>query len=324
MASAASSASASSASSSPQPGETLAAFSNDLAGAVERAGRSVVAVHARRRIPASGVHWRPGIVVATNHTIRRDEDITVTLGDGTTVAATLAGRDAGTDLAVLRLAGDSAPGAPTAEIAEASSLAVGQLVLAVGRPGEAVTASLGIVSAVGGEWRTWHGGRIDRLVRLDLAVYDGFSGGPLVDAAGRVLGVNTSALARGGPVTIPAATVNRVADQLLEKGRVARGYLGLGMQPVRLPDTLRRQLDLAGESALLVVSLEPGGPADKAGVLLGDILVALDGTPVAEPGDVLALLGPERVGTQLAAQLVRGGQRVQLSLTVGERRPHEG
>ena len=323
MASAAGSTRSSASSSSSPPGETLVAFSNDLAGAVERAGRAVVAVHARRRIPASGVHWRPGVVVATNHTIRRDEDITVTLGDGSTVPVTLAGRDPGTDLAVLRL-GDAGSNAPTATAADASALAVGQVVLAVGRPGESVTASLGIVSALGGEWRTWQGGRIDRLVRLDLAIYDGFSGGPLVDAAGRVLGINTSGLARGAPVTIPAATVDRVTDQLLEKGHVTRGYLGVGMQPVRLPAALRQQLAVAGESALLVVSLEPEGPADKAGVLLGDILVALDGTAVSEPGDVLALLGPERVGARVTAQIVRGGQRVELPVTVGERRPREG
>jgi S1-C subfamily serine protease len=307
---------------SASSGETLLAFSNDLAAAVEHVGRSVVAIHARRRIPASGVHWRQGVVVASNHTIHRDDDITVTLGDGTSVGATLAGRDPGTDLAVLRLAGGSAP---VAEIGDASALAVGQVVLAVGRPGDSgVTASLGIVSAVGGEWRSWHGGRIDRLVRLDLAIYDGFSGGPLVDASGRVLGINTSGLARGAAVAVPASTVNRVADQLLEKGRVARGYLGLGMQPVRLPAAQRQQVGAEGEGALLVVSLEPDGPADKAGVLLGDIILALDGTAVDEPGDVLALLGPERVGQQITARLVRGGSKTELPITVGERRQREG
>ena len=305
-------------------GDALVAFSNDLAAAVERAGRSTVSIHARRRIPSSGIHWRPGVVVAANHTVRKDEEITVTLGGGETVAATLAGRDPGTDLAVLRLAGGAA-NAPVADVADAAALAVGRLVLAVGRPGDAgVTASLGIISALGPEWRTWHGGRIDRFVRLDVAVYDGFSGGPLVDAAGRVLGLNSSGLARGAALAVPAATVERVATQLLEKGRVARGYLGLGMQPARLPESLRQSLGLAGEGALLVVSVESGGPADRVGILLGDVLVALDGTLVQEPGDVLALLGPERVGTTMTARLVRGGAETTRTVTVGERLPREG
>ena len=308
----------------PASGDALLALSNDLAGAVERAGRAVVSVHARRRIPSSGILWRPGVVLAANHTVRKDEEITVTLGSGETVAATLAGRDAGTDLAVLRLAA-STSGAPVAELADDASLAVGRLVVAVGRPGEGgVTASLGIVSALGPEWRTWNGGRIDRLVRLDLAIYDGFSGGPLVDASGKIFGLNTSGLARGAAVTIPRATVERVAAQLLERGRVARGYLGLGMQPARLPAALRQALALPGEGALLIVSVESGGPADAAGVLLGDVLVSLDGSYVQEPADVLALLGPERVGKEVVARLVRGGAEITRTITVGERVPREG
>jgi len=301
-----------------QAGDTLFAFSNDLASAVERVGRTVVAINARRRIPSSGVHWRAGVIVAANHTVRRDEDITVTLPDGTTAQAALAGRDAGTDLAVLRVSGATLP---TAEPGDGSELMVGQVVLAVGRPGESVTASLGIVSALGGEWRTWHGGRIDRLVRLDVAIYDGFSGGPLVDARGRVLGINTSGLARAAALTVPTSTVDRVVDQLLEKGRVARGYLGVAMQPVRLQGALRQRLALPAEGALLVVGVEPGGPADTAGILLGDALVALDGTPVGDPSDVLAMLGAERVGTPVRAEIVRGGEKVEVAVTVGERLP---
>ena len=217
----------------------LSAVSNDLAAAVDTVGRSVVAIHARRRIPASGIVWQPGVVVAAHHTIQRDDDITVGLHDGISVAATLAGRDPSTDLAVLRLAeGASAP--PVAPATEPPR--VGQLVLALGRPGGSVTASLGIVSAVGGEWRTWQGGTIDRFVRLDLAVYDGFSGGPLVDTAGRVIGLNTSGLARATAVTVPASTVARVTGQLLARGHVARGWLGIATQPVRLPPGLQRSL----------------------------------------------------------------------------------
>src|ERR1051326_1989212 len=208
---------------SPQGG-VLASLSDDLAGAAEAVGRSVVAIHARRRIPASGVVWRDGVVVAAHHTVQRDEDITVTLHDGSTVGASLAGRDPSTDLAVLRLDGGAGALPPAVRLAD-DAPRPGHLVLALGRPGRGITASLGVVSAVGGEWRTWQGGRIDQFVRLDIAVYDGFSGGPLVEAGGHVLGINSSGLARGMPLTIPATTVDRVADQVLAGGRLGRGYL---------------------------------------------------------------------------------------------------
>src|SRR6059058_2156033 len=165
----------------------LQSLSTELADAVESAGRAVVAIHARRRIPASGVHWRPGVVVATHHTINRDDNITVTLPDGRTVPATLAGRDPGTDLAVLKVQGAEWP---AAEIGDAAALKVGHVVLAVARPGEhGLSASVGVVSYLGEAWRTWRGGQIDRFVRPDLTLYPGFSGGPLADVQGRVIDV---------------------------------------------------------------------------------------------------------------------------------------
>ena len=298
-------------SSSPGP---LATLSNDLAAAVDTVGRSVVAVHARRRIPASGVMWQPGVVVATHHTIQRDDGITIALHDGATVEATLAGRDPSTDLAVLRVA-TSAPAAALSTDAPR----VGQVVLALGRPGASVTASLGIVSAVGGEWRTWQGGTIDRFVRLDMAVYDGFSGGPLVDAAGRVAGINTSGLARATALTVPASTVSRVAAQLLSRGHIARGWLGIATQPVRLPATLQQSLGAEAAIGLVVVNVEAESPADRGGVLIGDILLAVDGRPVSDPGDVLAALGGDRIGQAIALRVARGGRAEQLTVTVGER-----
>jgi len=302
---------------------TLQAVSDDLAGAVERVAPATVAVNARQRIPSSGIHWRSGVVVASNHTVRRDEDISVTLHDGRTVKATLTGRDPGTDLAVLKL--EDAADISVAPSADAGALRVGQLVLAVGRPGpDGVTASLGVISAVGGPFRTWGGGQIDQLVRLDLSIYDGFSGGPLVDGTGRVLGVNTSGLARGMAATIPAATVNRVADALLTRGHIARGYLGLGMQPVRIPASLQQKLDLERDVGVIVVSVEPGGPADLGGMLLGDVLIALNGTPVSDTGDVAASLGTEQVGKSLAARVIRAGSTAEFTLTVGERPRREG
>ncbi|PYP69687.1 MAG: LuxR family transcriptional regulator [Gemmatimonadetes bacterium] len=294
----------------------LQSLSTELADAVESAGRAVVAIHARRRIPASGVHWQPGVVVATNHTINRDENITLTLPDGTTAPASLAGRDPSTDLAVLKLAGQSLP---VASLRRDAPPKIGELVIALGRPGPGLTASWGVVSRADGPWRTWQGAEIDSLLRLDLAIYDGFSGGPLIDAAGRVLGINTSALARGVPVTIPIATVERIVTELLERGNIRRAYLGIGTQPVRVPESLARKLELKSDLALLIVSLESGGPADRDGLLLGDVLLELDGTAVNDASDVLAKLGGDRVGKPLAARLIRGGQVKALQLTPGER-----
>ena len=294
----------------------LESLSNDLAGAVERAGQSVVAIHARRRIPASGVHWRPGIIIAAHHTIQREEDITISLADGSTIAASLAGRDPTTDLAILRV---EQAKVPVASLADESAIRVGSLVLALGRPGNAVTASLGVISTVGGEWRTWHGGTIDRFVRLDISIYDGFSGGPLIDASGRVLGLNTSGLSRGAALLIPVSTVNRVVDQLARSGRVARGYLGLGMQAVRLPAALVERLSLPNDIGLMVVSAEPGGPGDRAGVLIGDVLIAVGDRPVADPAEVLSLLGGDQIGKTLSARIIRAGEPTTVSITIGER-----
>ena len=297
-------------------GGVLESLSNDLAGAVERAGQSVIAIHARRRIPASGVHWRPGVIVAAHHTIQREEDITISLADGSTLPATLAGRDPTTDLAVLKV--DEAK-VPVASLADESGIRVGALVLALGRPGNAVTASLGVISTVGGEWRTWHGGTIDQFVRLDVSIYDGFSGGPLVDASGRVLGVNTSGLSRGAALAIPVSTVNRVVDQLLKSGRVARGYLGLGMQAVGLPAALIERLSLPNDVGLMIVSAEPGGPGDRAGVLIGDVLIAVGDRPVGDPAEVLGLLGGDQIGKTLSTRIIRAGEPKDVSITIGER-----
>jgi S1-C subfamily serine protease len=296
---------------------TLAALSDDLAFAVERAGRAVVAIRARPRIPASGVLWRSDVAVATDHTIRRDEEITVMLPDGRTVSATLAGRDPSTDLAVLRLGTDAA-GTP-AELGEDDAPKVGRIVLALGRPGTDVTASLGLVSVSAGEWRTWRGGKIDRFIRLDITIHDGFSGGPLIDAGGSVVGINTSGLARGQPITIPNVTVRRVVEQLLTKGRVARGYLGLAMHPVRLPQELVAALGLTGRAGLMLVSVESGSPGAAAGLVLGDIIVEFDGHAVRDPVDLLAALGPESVGHTVRARVIRAGAVRDLEITVGER-----
>src|SRR5579862_5832085 len=250
----------------------------DFAGAVERAGRAVVAIHARRRIPSSGILWRPGVVVAANHTLHRDDDITVTTAEGNHIPATITGRDPTTDLAVLSV---NAGGLAPAEIAERDALGVGSFVLAVGRPGSALTATFGVVSALGPEWRTWRGGSIDRWICLDLRIADGFSGGALVTTAGTIAGLNTSGLSRGSAIAIPVSTVERVVGQLLTTGHVPRAYLGLGLQAgVRLPAALTTKLGRDNDLAPIIVSIESGSPADKGGLLVGDILAGVDKTTV--------------------------------------------
>jgi S1-C subfamily serine protease len=312
------------ASSSAASRSALRALSDDLAVAVQRASRSIVAIHARPRIPASGIYWRDGIVVATSHTIRKEQDIAITLPNGSRAVAQLVGRDGGTDLAVLRFDATPPKDAMTvAERASADALRVGSVVLAVGRPGDdGVTTSLGVISALSDKWRTWSGGEIDRFVRLDLSVYDGFSGGALVDADGGVLGVNCSALARGTPLTIPNATVDRVVDALLTRGHVARAYLGVAMQPARLTKSLADRLQLGdAPRGVLVIMVESDSPADRAGLLVGDVIVAAGGNSVTEPQDIAELLGAERVGATLPLSVVRGGERRTIDVTVGERAP---
>ena len=293
----------------------LLSLSNDLAGAVERVAGTVVAVHARPRLPSTGVHWRPGIIVTADHTVRSDEDITIARPDGRTVAASLIGRDPGTDLAVLRVQDTDLP---AADLGDPGSLKVGHIVLAVGY---GPRASWGIVSALGGRWHSWRGGEIDQLLRLDLTLYPGFSGGPLVDIQGRVVGINTSGLSRQLELAIPVSTVARVADELIDKGRVSRGFLGVGLQPVRLPESLRRTLTAAPEIGLIVVSVHPDGPAAKAGLLLGDVLVTLDDTPVGAPEDVQAVVGARSVGSTITATILRAGAPAEARITVGERPP---
>ena len=284
----------------------LAAFSNELADAVHHAAQYVVAVHARPRFSSSGVFWRPGVIVTAEHTIRREEEITVTLPDGSNAPAALAGSDPGTDIAVLRV--DQTRYGPAARAATPSP---GNLALTIGRSEDSgVNATLGIVSAVSGAWRTWRGGRLDHYIRLDLKLYPGSSGGAVMNTAGETIGVATSALSRIAGLAIPAVTIDRVLEEILTCGHVARGYLGVGLQPVELPDH---------HKGLIVLSLEPGGPASQAGVLIGDILISLGGAAVNDTDDIQLVLEGHAVGQSVAAEVLRGGVPRQIAITVGER-----
>ncbi len=309
-------------------GNELSAFSAQISKAVEKAASSVVAIDARPRAATSGVVWRAGgVIVSTNHTIRRDENITVALPDGRTAAATLVGRDAGCDLAVLKITDETiATSVKPAEFVGTSEVKVGNIVLAVGRTSaeaNALTASFGIVNHAGGAWRTWRGDEIERLIALDLAIRLGFSGGALINADGQILGVNTSAFGRGLALTIPSETVARVVDVLLTKGVISKPYLGIGTQTVPLPETLRERLNLEQPGGLMLLTVEAGGAAEQAGVLIGDVLLAIDDKTTLDPADVQAALWGKEAGNTVRAKLLRGGEIKEIEIVLGERPTRE-
>jgi S1-C subfamily serine protease len=296
-------------------GNVLAQLSEAMANAVERAGAGTVTVYARQRMPGSGIVWTTdGLIVTANHVVERDEDITVGLPDGRTVAAALVGRDPGSDVALLRTeAGDLTP-VPRS----ATPVRIGNLVLAVGRPGNTgAMASFGGVSVVGGAWRTGRGGTIEGFIRADVAMLPGFSGGPLVDADGSVLGLNSSTLGRGGGFTIPVAALDGIVAALQTHGKVRRGFLGIAAQAARIPTALAEEL--GRERGLLIVGVETDGPAERDGLLVGDLIVALDGDPVSEVDELQAKLGGEWVDRAIPIKLVRGGQFHEVAVTVAER-----
>lgn len=295
----------------------LIALSNGLAQATEHAAASTVAVHTEARGSSSGVIWRTGIVVTAEHSLRRDEDIQITLPDGRAVAATLAGRDGSTDLAVLKCA-DAA--SSVAEISDVSSIKPGSLALVVGRTrASGPVAALGAVSLVASERRMWTGAALVPYVRLDIGLQPAAVGGAVIDAHGLTVGIATPRFARFGAIAVPAPTVSRIVDVLLQKGRIPRGYLGIGLQPVRLPDALRQKLQRNEKTAAIVLEVEPESPAQKAGMVIGDILVTLSGHPVTRLEDVHAQLPAESIGKSLPIKFVRGGALQEASIVVGER-----
>ena len=294
----------------------LAQVSDGLAAAVEKAAVSTVLVNARRRIPASGIIWSAdGLIVTADHVIERDE-IEVVLANGAKLAATVVGRDPGSDIAVLKVAGS---GLTPAAHAPAGSAKVGSMVLAVGRPTtEGPMASFGVVGAIGGPWRTFRGTEVEGYLRSDTTFYPGFSGGPLIDAEGRVVGINSSRLGRGAGMTIPVAALERIVGDLLSGGKVRRAYLGISSQVAKLPSALASLVD-GRETGLLIVSVESESPADAAGILIGDILVEFDGAAVTDTDSLQVHLGPARIGQATAAAILRGGELKTVSVTVGER-----
>lgn len=294
----------------------LTDFSNGLTSAVEKAGASTILVDARKRYPASGIAYAEDLILTADHVVTRDEDIKVLLPDGKSLNAALAGRDPGSDLALLRLSENALTPAKTS-----GEVKVGQLVLALGRPNSAgMQASWGIVIAIAGPARTHRGGLLDEYIQTETTPYPGFSGGPLVNTEGEVLGLNTSGLTRGSSLTIPVKVAWRIADALAKHGTVKRGYLGVRTQPVEIPEASRKVLKREQQNGLLVLWLEEDGPAEKDGLLVGDILVAISGQPVGDPDDLFSALNSDTVGKSIAVEVLRGGRPETVTVTVGERK----
>ncbi|HEX7102208.1 MAG TPA: trypsin-like peptidase domain-containing protein [Nitrolancea sp.] len=295
----------------------LVELSNSMADLVASIQPSIVRVSGRPRYGATGIVWSAdGLIITADHVVDRDEDITIGLADGRELAATLVGRDRATDLALLKVdAGDLTPASFATDAAR-----VGQLVLAIGNPhGDQAMASLGVVSAVGNTLRSWRGGSIDGVIRSDVTLYPGFSGGPLLGADGQVVGLNTSNLARGLAVAIPHSVLSRVVDALSSGRGTKRGYLGVATQPVRLPDGLRSALGLKQETGLLIVNVEAESPAEQAGLFLGDTLIAAGDRETADINGLQDALGPGSAGSHLVAKVVRAGQLTDVTITIGER-----
>ena len=294
----------------------LTDFSNGLTAAVEKGGASTILVDARKRYPASGIAYADDLILTADHVVTREEDIKVILPDGKSLGATIAGRDPGSDLALLRLAEKALSPAKTS-----NDVKIGQLVLALGRPNNAgMQASWGIVTSISGPARTFRGGMLDEYLQSETTPYPGFSGGPLINTEGEVLGLNTSGLTRGSSLTIPVKGAWRVADALARHGSIKRGYLGVRTQPVDVPEAARKSLRREQSHGLLVMWLEEGGPAERGGLLVGDILIAISGQPVGDPDDLFSALNSDTVGKAIAVEVLRGGQPQTVTVTVGERK----
>jgi S1-C subfamily serine protease len=294
----------------------LVELSDALADAAEKAGKATVLVNARRRMPASGIAYASDLILTADHIVEREEDIKVILADGTEVPAKVAGRDAGSDLAVLRLEGAAVT---AAEVTKAPAR-LGQIALVLGRPSpDGIEASLGTVSAIGGPVRTGRGGMLERYIRTDSISYPGFSGGPLVAADGTVLGINTSGLTNGTAITIPADIAWKIADALVKNGRIKRGYLGIRSQTVEIASASQKALQREQATGLLIVGVENDSPASRGGFIVGDILVAVAGLAVLHHDELFTRLDGDVAGRSTPIEILRGGQPLTLNVQVGER-----
>jgi len=295
------------------PTNPLLALSQSLSGLAERMANSLIGVLSHGRLVASGIAWKADAAVTASDALEADDEISLLLGDGRTLQATLAGRDPTTDIALISVRdGTLAPLPSTA----AKGARVGALVLALGRGKEGVTANLGMVSTAGGPWQSLRGGSIDSLIRLDMRLDPRREGALVIDADGATLGMAVLG-PRRRPLVIPMATIERIAPRLLADGRIRRGYLGLGLQSLRLDEALAQAHALPSRRGVMVVSLDPNGPARAAGVHVGDVIISLDGEAVPGVRSLYAQLTPESVGRNAELRMVRAGQIATAKVTIG-------
>jgi S1-C subfamily serine protease len=286
---------------------------------IEAVERSVVAVYGGGRSTSSGVVWRPGIVVTTHSGLADRETVNIVHGvpGAAPIGATVIGRDPGTDVAVLRLPSEELP---VIEKDVDRNLHAGEIVLSIGRSRLGDTsASAGVIARTGSAWRTWRGGQIDRLIRPDVRLYVGQSGSALVDHRHRVLGINSMALARQAVITIPAQTIDRVVDAILERGHMPRPFLGVAMQAIAVPEAVRAEFSPEADAALLIMHVESKGPAATAGAMVGDLIISANGEPVQNVRDILGRLADSRIGETISLVVIRGGARVDLAVRVADR-----
>jgi len=293
---------------------TLSELSSGMSTTVQRIEPAVVRINARRRFPASGFVWsEEGLIITANHVIRKDNQIEVGFADGSQFQGQIVGRDPSTDLALVKV---EASGLKKFDQIASEEIEVGNLVLALGRPGKSIQATMGIVSALGSAWRTRYGGQADRYIQTDVLMYPGFSGGPLVTVDGGLVGLNSSALMQGVSITLPTLTLTRVVSALQQHGRVRRGYLGVSTQIVRLQEDVREEL--GQRSGLLIVAVEPDSPADEAGLTIGDTIVQLGTTTVRRHDDLIAELLEADFDSKVPVTIVRGGEVQTLNVKIGQ------
>jgi len=293
---------------------TLSELSSGMSTTVQRIEPAVVRINARRRFPASGFVWsEEGLIITANHVIRKDNQIEVGFADGSQFQGQIVGRDPSTDLALVKVEASSLT---KFDQIESEEIKVGNLVMALGRPGKSIQATMGIVSALGSAWRTRYGGQADRYIQTDVLMYPGFSGGPLVTVDGALVGLNSSALMHGVSITLPTSTLTKVVSALQQHGRVRRGYLGVSTQIVRLQEDVREELNQ--KSGLLIVAVEPGSPADEAGLTIGDTIVQLGTTTVRRHDDLIAELLEADFDSKVPVTIVRGGEVQTLNVKIGQ------
>lgn len=288
-------------------------LSNEISNLIENAAKSIVLVQGRR-FPSSGIVWQENLVITTDHSLPRSEEVQIQIASGEVIQASVAGRDPSIDVAFLKTSTKLDP----VEKDASGNLKAGQFAIALGRAaGGRLLAVTSMISGNDGEYRNWRGGKFDRFIRLDIGPFPGFSGSALVLSNGKIAGLNTSAFSRHFGLTVPASNIERVAHRLSTKGSIGRPYLGIMAQPVRLPDKLKEQAKT--EIGLILMGTENGSPAEAAGLFIGDILVQLNEKTVNSTEEIQSLLTEESIGKDAKIGVIRGGNLQEVTIKVGER-----